>query len=251
MPLIQSKSKKALQKNIETEMDANTSPENRAQNLAIAYSIKRKNSKKMAKGGPVSAQNESRPMPDQTFNDAADARRSSAKKKLSGDSVSNRLSDQLTSKKSPSTEIDEDFSTEDKATANNAGTSEEMNMHQESSNDPLGVNAEHGEDDEDALLMAQGGEVEDHYESIADAILSKKRKVKQMSDGGQVDLEANSRESNNVEDDLSFNALLKEQYDDSQLSRQPMNSNEHSPEHDEVDVNDRSLVGQIRRKIKR
>jgi hypothetical protein len=55
MPLIKSKSKKAFEKNVATEMRANPGPENRAQNLAIAYSVKRKaaHKKKMAKGGNV------------------------------------------------------------------------------------------------------------------------------------------------------------------------------------------------------
>lgn len=54
MPLIQSKSKKALKKNIETEMDANPSKKKHDQNLAIAYSVQRNNmKKKMAQGGPV------------------------------------------------------------------------------------------------------------------------------------------------------------------------------------------------------
>lgn len=49
MPLIKSHSKRALQKNIETEMDANPSPQDRKQNLAIAYSVQRRS--KMARGG--------------------------------------------------------------------------------------------------------------------------------------------------------------------------------------------------------
>lgn len=68
MPLIKSKSKKAFEKNVETEMEANPGKEHRAQNLAIAYSVKRKAKKKMAEGGAVSAKTEKRPMPDQTTN---------------------------------------------------------------------------------------------------------------------------------------------------------------------------------------
>lgn len=50
MPLVHGKSKKAFQHNVETEM--NEHPGNRAQNLAIAYAIKRKAQKhKMAMGG--------------------------------------------------------------------------------------------------------------------------------------------------------------------------------------------------------
>ena len=54
MPLVQSPSKKAFQKNVKTEMEANPDKKDRAQNLAIAYSIQRKNRKKMAEGGVVS-----------------------------------------------------------------------------------------------------------------------------------------------------------------------------------------------------
>jgi hypothetical protein len=65
MPLIKSKSKKAFEKNVATEMKAH--PGNRARDLAIAYSVQRKakSKKKMAEGGLVSAKTEQRPMPDQ------------------------------------------------------------------------------------------------------------------------------------------------------------------------------------------
>lgn len=47
MPLMQGKSKKSFEHNVATEMDAH--PGRKAQNLAIAYAIKRRN--KMARGG--------------------------------------------------------------------------------------------------------------------------------------------------------------------------------------------------------
>lgn len=50
MPLIKGKSPKAFKKNIETEM-ASGKPQDQA--LAIAYSVKRKSKKKMAKGGHI------------------------------------------------------------------------------------------------------------------------------------------------------------------------------------------------------
>jgi len=56
MPLIKSSSKQAFKKNVETEMKAN--PGKRAQNLAIAYSVMRKNKgkkKMMAEGGEARA----------------------------------------------------------------------------------------------------------------------------------------------------------------------------------------------------
>ena len=49
MPLIKSASKKAFKKNVEAEMNAH--PGRNAQNLAIAYSMKRKAEKKKMKGG--------------------------------------------------------------------------------------------------------------------------------------------------------------------------------------------------------
>jgi hypothetical protein len=86
MPLIKSASKKALSKNIETEMHANPSPEDRKRNIAIAFSVKReagKKKKKMAEGGPVSAKSEARPMPETEGMDRHQIARNSAKKALS------------------------------------------------------------------------------------------------------------------------------------------------------------------------
>lgn len=79
MPLIQSKSKKAFSKNVEKEMEAGK-PQKQA--LGIAYSIKRKNKRKMAEGGVVSASNEKRPMPDQSSNDQKQVSQNSSKKAL-------------------------------------------------------------------------------------------------------------------------------------------------------------------------
>lgn len=100
MPLIQSKSKKALKQNIKTEMDANPGPEHRAQNLAIAFSVKRKPKKKasggtvesgsrdmnMAEGGEVNAKNERRPMPDNRYDDSKMVSRNSGNKPAKNDS---------------------------------------------------------------------------------------------------------------------------------------------------------------------
>jgi len=79
MPLMNGKSKKAFSKNVETEIDAGK-PQKQA--LAIAYSVKRKAPKKYAKGGAVSAKDEKRPMPDDTYNDTAEAGRNRGNKAL-------------------------------------------------------------------------------------------------------------------------------------------------------------------------
>ena len=83
MPLIKSKSKNAFSKNVEAEMHAGK-PQDQA--LAIAYSVKRKTKKKMAEGGTVSAATEKRPMPDNTYDDAAMAKRNSGNKQPKNDS---------------------------------------------------------------------------------------------------------------------------------------------------------------------
>lgn len=81
MPLIKSKSKKAFEKNVETEMKSNPDPKDKAQNLAIAYSVKRKAAaKKYAQGGNVSASNEKRSMPDDSFNDSKSVGKNSGNK---------------------------------------------------------------------------------------------------------------------------------------------------------------------------
>lgn len=73
MPLIQSPSKKAFQKNVETEMNANPGKSNRAQNLAIAYSTMRKNKgKKMAMGGEMESGYEDMPHPEMDKGDRYD-----------------------------------------------------------------------------------------------------------------------------------------------------------------------------------
>jgi hypothetical protein len=73
------------------------------------------------------------------------------------------------------------------------------------------------------------------------------------ADGGEVDLEANSEEDLNNEDQMSFKAGLKEQYDLRQLSKQPRDSNEMGDdrEADEENEHDDSTVGAIRRKMKK
>ena len=90
-------------------------------------------------------------------------------------------------------------------------------------------------------MMARGGEIKSH-----DSIYS--------DDSDQADLSRNADEDANEEDQLSFNALEKENYSESPALRQanhPEDSNMHSPEHDEMDVEDRSIVSQIRNKMKK
>jgi hypothetical protein len=88
------------------------------------------------------------------------------------------------------------------------------------------------------MHLAKGG--------IADRI---RAKHKMMAEGGEVDLQDNSDEHLNEEDQLSYKAARKKTYyDDSQISRQPMDSNEHGDELSDEDSHD--MVSSIRKKMK-
>ena len=104
----------------------------------------------------------------------------------------------------------------------------------------------------------------EHASSVAAAIMAKRRKMARgglLSDGAtdthedttQADLSRNADEDQNHEDDLSFHALEKENYAESEGLHQlssPHGSNLHgdSEEHDAEDEHD--MVSAIRRKMK-
>lgn len=305
MPLINKGSKKAFQQNVKTEMEANPDKDSRAQNLAIAYSIKKKNAKKkmasggsvesdfkseretdidrartpeelnmllrhrMAQGGSVeeSASDEKRPMPDQTSASSAEARRNSMRKKLEqADWTDDAAVQQVGRSKSimPGEVEKANFHSGKLGGIDDANDEIEMKMERESSTDPMDIDSDHDEDIEDAKY-ADGGDVSNpklaasreempnaDSRSILDELMHRAAK-KKYADGGQVDLDENAREHDNMEDDLSFEALKKENYSESDAldTDQPEDSNEHSPEHDEMDVEDRPLVDEARRRMKR
>lgn len=72
-------------------------------------------------------------------------------------------------------------------------------------------------------------------------------KKENYAEGGMVDLDANDEESPNQYDKMNRKAADAHQYDDSQISPQPMDSNEHG--HMIEDEMDRSIVAAIRRKM--
>lgn len=109
---------------------------------------------------------------------------------------------------------------------------------------------------------AKGGEIragsekptadsdQSHLSTLAEAIASRLAKH-MMAQGGEVHddgLNESSEEKGNAEDDLSFDALGDEQFDDDQLSEQPSDSNEKgdSEEADAADDEDSSLISKIR-----
>lgn len=249
MPLMQSKSKKAFQSNLKTELKAGKPKD---QSLAISYNIQRKNAKKkMAQGGEITAKDESRPMPDQEFNDSSDASMNRGRKPLGkSDWTDDTYSEQASrSFSKPQREMDTDFVSEGESKADNSYDSEEMEMEKESSSDPMDINEHHYEDISDAKY-AHGGEIEDHYDSIADHVMAKMRA--KYAEGGMVDLNANSEEAPNYAYMDNHDAYMKEQYDLDQLSPQPEDSNEKgdSREDDSENEHDADVVSAIRRKMK-
>ena len=236
MPLMQGKSKKAFGKNVATEMDAGK-PQPQA--LAIAYNVQKKNKrKKMAQGGAVSAADEARPMPDRTANDADETMRNRNQHALNESDWTGAPQDRQAAH-------DVSSPMNSKNTSWTADGEVSIGESHNAQSNPKDITANN---ESRANAYAKGGEVEDHYDSIADAILAKKRKAKMMADGGQVSLEDNSREDLNNEDDMSFEAGLKEQYDDSQISAQPSDSNEHG--HVLADEDSHDMVDSIRKKMK-
>lgn len=126
------------------------------------------------------------------------------------------------------------------------------------------------EDEIMADHFAKGGEVDadeemaiDHAASIAAAIMAKRHMARggeilsedsmESDDSDMADLNRNAEEDANMEDKASFDAIRKENYSESSAlddADHPEDSNMHSPEHDEEDVNDRSITSRIRRKMK-
>lgn len=209
MPLFPSKSKKAVGKNIKTEMEAGK-PQDQA--IAIAYDIQRKNKrKKMAKGGEVKDE----------FEDISPVTEAEMMEDEDKDMPSN---------------IDR-ISEKDIAIAYG-----KPNPNEDDDNLSKGGSVKDQHDDSDA---------EGHYDSIASAIMARKRKAKMMAEGGMVDLDENAQEEPNNLDDLNYEALKKENYaEEHGLSAMgsPEDSNEDG--HDLSDEDKHDMVTMIRRKIK-
>lgn len=107
----------------------------------------------------------------------------------------------------------------------------------------------------------------EHASSIAAAVMARRRKMAKggeilsedsiySDDSDQVDLSRNAQEDANMEDRLSFDALRKENYSESdaldQLD-QPMDSNLHGDEEEKASENDhsKSIADRVRSRMKR
>lgn len=111
---------------------------------------------------------------------------------------------------------------------------------------PAQMAAWHQQQADKYKMMASGGMVDDKPASIAEAILRKRK----FADGGMVDLEANSEEHPNGYYPLNEEAAGEEQYDDSQISAQPWDSNEKGDSEEDESENKNDMISSIRSKMK-
>lgn len=156
---------------------------------------------------------------------------------------------------------------------------EEISMH-EAEEDKV-EHPTHLEEDDDQMKpsedeimsghFARGGEVspedeleEERHNSIAAAIMAKRDRMHAMidsgamdeddavhgyADGGEVDLSINHDEQPNNEDQMSFEALKKENYNSSNLDKsQPRDSNLIGDDREEESENKHDMISKIRSK---
>ena len=207
MPLIKSKSKQAVSKNIETEMDAGKPQK---QSIAIALNVQRHaKKKKMAYGGEAQREDGYTGTPPRKPDDM----------------------------RPPESEYMADhFAYGGEAVRDDGYPGQPAKK-------PDNMRPEGYMSDKMTGQYADGGEVEDHYDGIASAIMRKKRK---MADGGMVDINENAQESGQTPyDNDNSEAYKKELYDDDQLSDQPTDSNEHGDSDD-----DYSVSSQVRKRMR-
>lgn len=287
MPLIQSSKKKALQENIKTEIKANPSESKRKQDLAIAYSVQRRNKK--AKGGLVRADAGRATAGHLMMAEGGEVRAGSERPTADSGQVHecSEMCQDMTVRAHEMVRAGSGRATADSMEGNPAGTkptiggadrrggSAPVSADQgERTNAPLvsGGRAQSkraasirptADNDEmgQTQMLAMGGDVEgedqdSHMGTLAEAIAERLHR-KMMAMGGDVHddgLDEHSEEHGNTEDDLSYDALGKEQYDDDQLDEQPRDSNEISDdldERDEDDKEDGSIISKIKARAKK
>jgi hypothetical protein len=111
--------------------------------------------------------------------------------------------------------------------------------------------------DEDSMY-AEGGDIDldemedEKHSSIAAAIMAKRDKKLKMAEGGEVDLSRNADEDPNEEDQMSFEALKKENYSESPgLHELDYDADSGNPgdKREEDEENEHDMIGSIRRKM--
>lgn len=237
MPLIKKSSKKAFEQNVKAEMEANPEPSKHAQNLAIAYSTQRAaRKKKMALGGAVEGPTHSSPKYDR--NPGTPAKKPDDYREPEGEYMGQDWSYGTAPARKPDDRRlpKEEYMADHFAYGGMAEYDGNPGLPRAKADDRrLPV------DEYMAGHFARGG--------IAEAIM---RKRKMMADGGEVDINENAEESGSSPyDDMNNDAVLKELYDDDQISDQPEDSNEIGDPREEASENKLDMVDAIRKKIKK
>lgn len=253
MPLIQGKSKKAFKENVSTEMDAGKPQK---QSLAIAFSVQRKNKKKkMALGGAVETPVHSK---DYDRNPGTPAKKADDRREAESEYMSKDWSEGS----APARKPDDERLPKDEYMAGHFAKGGPVNpklqqahaAHRPMHPMDLMDDDERASSIADAIMekrhrMAEGG--------IAGETLGTKigypgsPKPKAYADGGMVDLERNSEEEGSTPyDTMNAEAGMKEQYDDSQLSPDPMDSNETGDSREDESENEHDMISKIRSKMR-
>lgn len=242
MPLIQSKSKKAQQENIKTEIAAGK-PQKQA--IAISYAVKRKNQrkhqpqseepmkiKKIAEGGLI--------RPTGPF-------KAKTQKMMEREEEIPKIDE----------EMDEPVSAEEEAEtpkfAKGGRIPDEAKAENlEASRRDMGwgkiiVKAEGGEVPEHEAAETEKEEEMEHAASIASAIMAR-REAKKMADGGMIDIEENNEEEPNQFYRLNKEALDHNFDSDIMDMEQPEDSNEHG---DDIEHDRHDRIAAIRRRMKK
>jgi hypothetical protein len=236
------------------------------QSLAMAYEMKRKSKKRMAKGGMIdeSAATEKRPMPEEKDKDAHEVARNMAKKALVDSKATDRPELKqarhglkTTPLKHPkmvhSDVLSARLRDEEDDLEMSAAPASPMEQPSEELDEKEAKKSGPSVPALEMKKMAEGGEIEDeeeleHEADIASAVMAKRRR---MAKGGEVDLSENAMEQPNDFDELNEDAL-KENYDEELMDvTQPEDSNEHSPEHDMENVHDEDIISAIRSRMKK
>lgn len=108
-----------------------------------------------------------------------------------------------------------------------------------------------------SVKKAKGGSIQQADEAAEDMVANvmkrRKEKMMKMADGGEVDLEENSEEVSTKPgpyDDYDVEAADHPQYDDTQISEQPEDSNEHGDEEEKSAENEHDMISAIRRRMR-
>lgn len=283
MPLIKSGSKKALKKNIETEMKSNPDPKDRKQNLAIAFSIQRKNKrKKYAQGGQVARDQE--PIKKENYKKLGDEYEGDNEPKSvkgASDSYSSPAMREYMSSKMPTegskTPKDSDEHAPDKKEYSGGRYAKGGAVYDREPGVPKAKPDDHRLDEDDYMSDEWAGGPDiggadtsmgpSHAEYMADHF-AKGGHVACMhcggmgyADGGHVELDDEKdpfdhgegisdyqEEGPGTRVKYNINSRDYNQGDDRQISSQPKDSNEHGDELSDED--EHSMIEQIRKKLK-